>query len=197
MSTVLQFGPADHGRLVGDDDAEGGSFDEGYRYEVIDGRLYVSPQADQPHDWHQRDLFGDLFRYADAFPQVLDCVTTAARVFVPGRVHTTATEPDIAAYRRGPRRSRDDWKDYSPVLVVEVLSGDTAEKDLVRNLDLYFRVPSIEEYWIPDVRDLSNPSMIVHRRGARGWKVLHVALGETYTTSRLPGFAYAVKADAE
>lgn len=197
MSTVLQFGPVDHGRVVTDEEAESGSFEEGYKYEVIDGRLYVSPTAEQPHDWFERDIHGNLTGYSRLRPDIIDVVTAGARVFVPGRRRTTAPEPDIAAYRDGPKKRRDRWRNFSPLLVVEILAGDTAEKDLVRNVDLYFCVPTIEEYWIIDARDPALPTMIVHRRTPGGWDVRHVATGEEYTTPLLPGFSYTLTAEAE
>ena len=39
MATLLKFGPADHGRRVTDEEAESARYAEGYKYEVIDGRL--------------------------------------------------------------------------------------------------------------------------------------------------------------
>ena len=44
------FGPADHGRAVTDAELAGARWVEGYHYEVIDGRLYVSPLPELPHD---------------------------------------------------------------------------------------------------------------------------------------------------
>ena len=38
------------------------------------------------------------------------------------------------------------------MLVAEVLSGEDPDKDLVRNVELYFQVPSIKEYWLFDSR---------------------------------------------
>jgi hypothetical protein len=47
---------------------------------------------------------------------------------------------------------------------IEVMTGDEY-KDLVRNLDLYFQVPSIREYWVVDARDdPEQPTLIQHRR---------------------------------
>jgi len=82
-----------------------------------------------------------------------------------------------------------DWRDYSPILVVEVVSPDTADKDLVRNRRLYLRVPGIREYWILDPRENpALPSMIVYRRQGTRWRRYDYAPGSTYTTRLLPGF---------
>jgi Uma2 family endonuclease len=99
----------------------------------------------------------------------------------------------VAAYRKFPTnrpRSRIRWQDLSPVLVVEVLSEDTADKDLVRNRRLYLQIPSIREYWIVDPRqDADRPSLTVYRRrGTRWQRPQHFAPGTAYTTPLLPGF---------
>ena len=44
------YGPLDHGRPYSDHMANGVRWTEGYSYEVIDGRLYVSPHANMPHE---------------------------------------------------------------------------------------------------------------------------------------------------
>jgi hypothetical protein len=78
-----------------------------------------------------------------------------------------------------------------PLTLEEFLSEDTANKDLVRNPDLYLRVPSIREYWVLDPRtDADRPDLLVYRRrGARWQRPIIVAGGGTYTTRLLPDFA--------
>jgi Uma2 family endonuclease len=82
------------------------------------------------------------------------------------------------------------WQDFSPVLVAEILSADTAPKDLVRNRDLYLQVPSIREYWIIDPRlSGDEPSLTVYRRRGQRWQQpIEVSGGATYTTRLLPDF---------
>jgi Uma2 family endonuclease len=193
MATVTRIGPADHGRPMSFEEFQAGDYEEGYRYELIGGRLYVSPEPNMPDDWVAVWVHKKLDRYAESHPRVLRYVTPRARVFVPGRRPVTAPEPDLAAYRPFPlrRRIRDlDWRDYSPVLVVEVLTAGDPDKDLVRNVALYLRVPSIKEYWIIDSReDANTPPMTVYRRRGQVWRrPIEVGTGEPYTTSLLPGF---------
>jgi Uma2 family endonuclease len=77
----------------------------------------------------------------------------------------------------------------SPILVAEVLVDADPKKDLLRNVDLYFRVPSIKEYWILDGREtIVEPKLMVHRRYGQGWLVKEHLFGETFTTPTLPGF---------
>lgn len=73
---------------------------------------------------------------------------------------------------------------------MEILSADNADKDLVRNVDLYLQVPSIREYWIVDPRaGASRPRLIVHRRRGRRWQQpIEIAGGGVYTSRLLPEF---------
>jgi Uma2 family endonuclease len=193
MATVTKTGPADHGRPMTLDEFLTGSYEPGYKYELIDGKLYVSPEPNLPEGLVERWLFRKLDRYSDEHPEVLNWVYYKTRVFVPGRRRVTCPEPDLAAYHDFPLDAdyRDiRWQDVSPVLVVEVLSEGDPGKDLVRNVELYLQVPSIREYWILDSRDDPNrPTMQVYRRRGQRWqRVIDVAPGETYTTRLLPGF---------
>jgi Uma2 family endonuclease len=197
MKTLLKLGPADHGRPVSLDDFMSADYRGGYQYELIDGRLYVSPEPNLPEDSVNTWLLFKIGLYAQANPQVLNYVSPRARVFVPNRTGVTNPQPDLAAYHNFPlhlplRRRR--WQDVSPVLVAEILSPDDPDKDLVRNVDLYFQVPSIREYWFFDTRaeGADRPTLRVHRRWGGRWRILDVAFGETYTTKLLPGFELVV-----
>jgi Uma2 family endonuclease len=192
MATIVQIGPADHGRPLTAREFQGGDFEEGYQYELIDGRLYVSPLPNPPEGIVEDWVETKLKQYARRRPEVINWVYNKTRVYVSGRPGATMPEPDVAAYRDFPmhRRLRDiRWKDVSPLLVVEVLSRDDPAKDLMRNAGLYFLVPSIKEYWILDPRfDADRPSLRVHRRFGRRWRIAEYSFGETYTTRLLPGF---------
>jgi Uma2 family endonuclease len=192
MATVVKIGPDDHGRPMTAEEYFAGDYEEGYRYEVIDGRLYVSPVPNQPEDWVKEWLLLKLKLFAIAHPKVLKHVTGAGKVFVSSRPGVTIPEPDVTAYRRYPlhRRIRDIcWQDVSPILVAEVLSADDPDKDLVRSVALYLEVPSIKEYWILDARkDADNPCMTVYRKRGKAWRTVEVGPNERYTTRLLPGF---------
>jgi Uma2 family endonuclease len=193
MTALLHLTPRDQGRAVSLKEFLSASGEEGYRYELIDGKVEVSPLPGLPHECLRDWLAEKLRRYAGQHPEVINQVKAPARVFVPGRPATTAPEPDIAAYRDFPLHvplAQRNWQDVSPLVVGEILSQDTADKDLIRNLDLYRQVPWIREYWIVDPRaSADRPTLTVHRRRGQGWqRPIEVAAGETYTTRLLPGF---------
>ena len=99
MATVTKIGPSDHGRVMSYDDFMAGDYELGHRYEIIDGRLYVSPETNLPEyrveDW----LLDELKAYARRRPKVFNFVTNKARVFVPRR-------PDPRSGGRVSKRAR-------------------------------------------------------------------------------------------
>jgi Uma2 family endonuclease len=197
MSTVLKLGRADHGRPMTLGEFMAGDYEEGYQYELIDGRLYVVPSPDLPFDRMETWLWRKLDAYSQQRPEIINYVSAHARTFVPGRPGETCPEPDVTAFRDFPHHlpfHEVRWQDLLPVLVVEVLSADDPDKDLVRNVELYLEVPSIREYWILDHREsLEHPCLLVYRKRGRRWqRPITVEPGETYTTRLLPGFELIV-----
>ena len=197
----LRLTPADAGRDATLEEFEHATGQEGWRYELIDGRVEVSPAPELPHDCVLEWVADRLRAYRDAHPEAVNKISSHARVHVPGRRAATCPEPDLAAYRdfplRLPIRGRR-WQDVSPILVVETLSDDNRNKDLVRNVRLYLEVPSIREYWIIDPReDPDRPTLCVYRRRGRAWqRPIDVPFGAVYTTRLLPGFSLLVDPNA-
>ena len=191
--TKLKLGPRDHDRPLSREEYQSAEYQEGYRYELIHGRLYVSPLPRIPHDRTVRYIDRKLDDYSREHPEVMNMVSTAAEVHVPPESpdadSDTYVQPDIAAYKDVPKRHDLQWEDISPFLVVEVLSPNNPEKDLERNVVVYHQVPTIKEYWIVDgITDPERPSMTVFRRWGRQWRKIAVPFDTVYTTPLLPGF---------
>jgi Uma2 family endonuclease len=197
MQTLVKLGPADHGRPLTREEFQSASYEGRYRYELIDGRLYVSPPPRFSHDWIVNWLFRRLDDYASRRPDVINYVSARSAVPVEERADTTDPEPDLAAFRDVPLDVPPEevrWEDIQAVLVVEVISEDDAAKDLMRNPVLYLEVPSIREYWVIDPRPSADePTLYVYRRrGARWQQRITVPFGGVYTTRLLPGFSLIV-----
>ena len=64
MQTRLYLKPADHGRALSWDDFIGADFEEGYRYEMIEGKVFVSPAPDMSHEDLKEWLGAALRAYA-------------------------------------------------------------------------------------------------------------------------------------
>ena len=83
MSTVprLRLGPADHGRKLPLDELYSADYQEGYKYEIIDGALYVSPVPNLPEGWLDRWVDLALTFYAREHPEVINYPHAKPRVF--------------------------------------------------------------------------------------------------------------------
>jgi Uma2 family endonuclease len=194
LTTTLQFGPQDHGLAVSDEELGLAEYRLGYDYEVIFGRLYVSPAPNPEHDVVEKHIYNQIFLYSLDHADIVGYVTDRARVFVVSEEKTTAPEPDLAVYVDGPD---DDWRTVGPFIVGEVLRGEDIDKDLFRNVDLYWRVPSIQEYWVFDIRENPRrPTLLVHRRARSGWETLEFAASDTYQTPLLPGLKLVISPPA-
>lgn len=192
----LKLGPSDHGRPLTLDDFESADYEPGFKYEIIDGRLYVSPEANFPESILERWLDRKLTRFSEDHPDVINFVAVKSRVFVHKRKKATVPEPDVAAYHDLDLSQdfRDiHWRDLGPILVAEVLVEGDEYKDLERNPDLYLDVPTVKEYWVLDGRENPNePTLIQHRRYGKRWVVREYPYGTTFTTKLLPGFTLLI-----
>jgi Uma2 family endonuclease len=193
MATVTRtkLGPADHGVELSYDEFVAARYKDGFKYELIDGRLYVSPEPDMPEDFLSQWLMRSIFYYQIDHPTVITYVSAKSRVFVPGRSATTCPEPDLAIYDAvltATRIRKLNWRKYQPFIIAEVMTRDTW-KDLVRNVELYLLVPRVREYWVLDARkDADEPTLIVHARRGQQWRTREYPFGSTFSTKLLPGF---------
>ena len=159
--------------------------DDGKRYEIIDGELYMSRQ---PH-WYHQTLCGQLYALLQAWSKQ----TGAGRAnLAPGVLFADDEDvaPDVVWLSSGRLAAalRPDGKLHAaPELVIEVLSpgGLNERRDREAKLKLYSR-RGVSEYWIVDWR---TRSLEIYRRGAAALE-LHATLYEpdTLSTPLLPGF---------
>jgi Uma2 family endonuclease len=195
-SIQLKLGPADHGRRLSLDEFDEAEFEPGAKYEIIDGRVYVSTEPNPAENFLQNWLFIKLILYCGQRPDVVNYVAVQSRLFVQSRSNPTIPEPDLAVYCDWPRDKpleRLHWRDLGPMMVAEVLVEGDPHKDLERNRELYFESPSIREYWILDGRENPNePTLIQLRRHGKRWIERSFPYGSTFTTKLLPGFSIAI-----
>ena len=201
MAKQVHLRPSDQGRKMSLEEFEHASGQNGHRYELIDGKVEVSPWPEFPHDVLLEWLADSLREYRRAHSERIKKVTTKARVYLPSCRPDTCPDPDLAVYDDVPKVPIQlrTWHDISPSLVGEVIFDEPAKKDLERNVELYLEVPSVREYWIVDGRlDADKPQLIVYRRRGRNWqKPIVVPFGETYETKMLPGFKLVVDPHVE
>ena len=124
--------------------------DDGKRYEIVDGELYVSKQ---PH-WHHQFVSGLVFAVLQAWSRQTG---RGIANIAPGVIFAEDDDvvPDVVWVSRERLAALDpDGRLYTaPELVVEVLSpgAKNERRDRETKLKLYSR-RGVQEYWIVDWR---------------------------------------------
>lgn len=126
--------------------------DDGNRYEVIDGILYMTTAPSYFHQWIIRQIVRVLFTQID---DTGVGVTTWAPVglFMPG---CDPVQPDIVVVRTTDLHIIHDRRIYGvPALLIEVLSPHNPDQDTAIKRKAYARA-AVPEYWIvrPASRDV-------------------------------------------
>jgi len=116
--------------------------DDGNRYEVINGKLYVSPS---PNPYHQR-LAGRLFKLLDGLPEG-ETFLAPVDVLFPG---ATPVIPDLLYLRQDQAELvTPRGIEGVPHLLIEILSPSTAAYDRTVKLNKYASA-GVAHYWIVD-----------------------------------------------
>jgi len=185
MATTRQFTVADLENFP----------DDGNRYEVIEGELYVTAA---PHSDHQDVVYQISQAFGRWDPDRLQgwAIEGAGVIFAV----TSGVIPDlvwVSAARAGavlidPETGQRDGKLHAaPDLAVEVISPGHEKEDRETKLTLYSR-RGVREYWIVD---RFRQTVEVYRRGTEASLelVATLTMSDTITSPRLPGFALPVE----
>ncbi|MEN9223473.1 MAG: Uma2 family endonuclease [Thermostichus sp. DRC_bins_24] len=159
--------------------------DDGKRYEVIDGELYVTHQPSWQHQYAASRIFRFLDEWSDSTG--LGMANTA-----PGLIFAEDDDvaPDVVwiSHTRLQTALQEDGKLHSaPELVIEVVSPGSrnASRDRQIKLKLYSR-RGVQEYWILD--PLQKQAEI-YRRHEGSLTLIKTCLQEDILESPLlPGF---------
>jgi Uma2 family endonuclease len=164
--------------------------EDGKRYEIIEGELYVSRS---PHYEHQLTC-SNITEFLGAWSRK---TKLGQAVIGPGVIFADDDDviPDVAWASRARRDEilGDDGHFHgAPELVIEVLSftGSNARRDREAKLKLYSR-REVDEYWIVDwiARQVD-----VYRRGALDLElVATLESSDSLESTLLPGFSCQVK----
>lgn len=140
--------------------------DDGNRYEIIEGELFVTPGPLNFHQFTSSELFFAIKQFVNEHH--------LGWVFHPPfEVHlsekTRPVQPDIVFIRKGNKpKGYLNYFDGVPNLVVEILSKSTAKVDLGTKL-LAYEKAGIPEYWTVDpkthsvrVYTLEEGSYVIH-----------------------------------
>ena len=118
--------------------------DDGNKYEVVRGHLFVTPAPAPRHEVILARLSRILEPYIEA--------QSLGRIYRPRaiiRFEDSEVEPDLMVRAEPPMidTSSEAWP--MPVLVVEVLSRTTRRRDFVDKRELYLDM-DVAQYWIVD-----------------------------------------------
>ncbi|MEV1081607.1 Uma2 family endonuclease [Streptomyces sp. NPDC050211] len=182
----------------GDSDADGGVSDNsdssvataferisaaaprGWRVELIEGEIYVTPPANGEHEEFVSELVDQV---TDRRPDRSLRNYTGIGLNVPGASDTGHVVPDLAVAPKGSFDSAEEWHDPSAVLLVaEVTSDSTAVRDREKKIHGYARA-GIPVYLLIDreeaeVTVYSEPSGDDYAQGAKHKLGLAVPLPE-------------------
>jgi Uma2 family endonuclease len=164
--------------------------DDGKRYEIIDGELYVSKQP----DWHHQFTCGQFFAALQAWSNQ----TQAGMAnLAPGLIFADDDDvaPDVVwiSKERLATALGQDGKLYdAPEIVVEVLSpgSKNERRDRETKLKLYAR-RGVQEYWIVDWR--KRQIEVFRREQATLKQVAMLFAQDSLESPLLPGFACRVE----
>ncbi len=135
--------------------------DDGNRYELIEGELFVSTAPGIPHQLVLLNLQIQIHRYLEQNP-IAKLVPGAGAVFS----NFDAVIPDLVIVRneRWDEIVANNRFNAAPDLVVEILSpgSDNRKRDLVAKRYLYGKY-GVEEYWTVD---LEKRTVVVYRLAA-------------------------------
>jgi Uma2 family endonuclease len=121
--------------------------DDGNRYEVLDGELFVTPAPTPRHQAVLARLFAVLFPYVAENRLGWVWWSPADIEFSP----RTALQPDLFVVPDEGAGEPPSWKDVKRLLlVVEALSPSTARVDRLLKRPTYQKA-SIPQYWILDI----------------------------------------------
>jgi Uma2 family endonuclease len=165
--------------------------EDGKRYEIIEGELYVTPSPFWPHQRFVTNLAYYLMDYVKERRTGEVLVAPFDVVFSEFDV----VEPDILYVSRE-RASVLTEKNVqgAPDLVIEVLSKSTESRDRTTKLKLYAR-HGVREYWIIDPVACTAE---IYRPAPRGFeRVATLASNDELTSPLLPGFRVVLSQLAE
>ena len=126
--------------------------DDGRRYEIVDGVLYVSSSPSLFHWWIQRQIVFFLAENVDRLGLGLT-LWAPVGVFMPG---CDPAQPDIlVVLNKDLHILRDRHVNGVPSLIVEILSPSNAQQDTHIKRLAYARA-EVPEYWVvrPSIRDV-------------------------------------------
>ncbi len=152
--------------------------DDGFRYELIDGVVVMTPSSSPEH----QDIRGEIESQLRSFVEERELGIVLSEIDVKLSA-SVVYKPDLVFLRSGRFQHPLELVDFPPDLVVEVLSPRTAAFDQKTKLQDYQKF-GVAEYWIID------PFTATARflRLNRGIYLDIPLKGERFGSEAVPGF---------
>ncbi|MGH2521259.1 MAG: Uma2 family endonuclease [Anaerolineales bacterium] len=123
--------------------------DDGFRYEVLNGDLFMAPPPTIPHQYASGSLFALMWLHSRQH-QLGVVLEAPTGVRLPGQ--PVPVQPDILFVRRERQDIiGNEYVEGAPDLVVEILSPSNWLLDRKQKFQAY-REAGVNEYWIVDYR---------------------------------------------
>lgn len=144
--------------------------DDGQRYEIIDGELFVTPSPNQPHQMVAGAIFAELRAYLRGSPLAYPMISPSD--VYRGERGRNRVQPDVFVMRRADgKRAEFPFAMTDLLLAIEVQSPSNPRLDYQIKRDLYLR-EGVPEYWVVngDARNVSvwrgvaDPGEVLSRR---------------------------------
>jgi Uma2 family endonuclease len=158
--------------------------DDGNRYEVIRGVLYVTPSPVPEHQFSSAELVFQLSAFVRQ--NHLGLVLAAPLAVKLPRGIATPVEPDVMFFRKG-NGPRWDLGYYEgvPDLLAEILSPRTSRRDQTVKLQAYLDA-GVPEYWLVDPRARTVVVYVLEK--GKYVELVRGGVGDEAWSSVLPGF---------
>ena len=160
--------------------------DDGRRYELYDGEVYLCPAPMPRHQLAMGQLHGHMLRYAErtgglVMVSPIDIVFTEHNVLQPDICFFQASRRDLVSPDKATRAAPD--------VVVEVISPSTVWNDLGRKKATFARF-GVPEYWLldPHIDRIERHSLVAGEYG----RTLSVGPDEQFESVVLAGFSCPV-----
>jgi Uma2 family endonuclease len=180
------IGPADHGRRMAFEEFVDAEFEEGYLYDLARGVIDVSGIPGIDHEGIVY-LVNQLFiAYGLLHPGIIRYAGSGSGSRIRSPEMSSDRHPDYAVYLDPlpPDANRKNpWTQWSPTIVVEVVSEGGEHRDYAEKPEEYLRA-GVQEYWILDPSDRT---LHVYRRAGDAWAISILGADATYQTPLLPG----------
>ena len=157
---------------------------DGYRYELIQGVMQLTPSPREEHARPHRRILTDMELFLRAHPNLGE-VFFEFSVFLPdGNVF----EPDIVFVSAAQAGIVTGHIHGVPDLIVEVLSPSTRERDRGVKADAYLQC-GVKEYWLVDPEHKTNLELWQNQKNGG----CHKLNGARIESQILPGFVFDVR----